>query len=64
MEEMQHEEGVALLFGAEVEGGDGKLLLDDFVCACMCTRVELHETGSRHEGEMQAQTNSLMRGRT
>lgn len=31
--------------------GDGKLLSDEYVCACMCTRVELRVTGSRHEGK-------------
>lgn len=44
----KHEEGEASLFGAERDV-DKKQRSDD--CACMCTRVELHVTGSRHEGK-------------
>lgn len=41
----KHVEGEASLFGAEVKRDvDKKQHSDD--CACMCTRVELHVTGS------------------
>lgn len=45
----------------ETRGLMGSCFSDVYVCACMFIRVELHVTGSQHEGETQAHCSSLMR---